>query len=124
MNPPIRRGAFFASQNITANANSTTVINRNHKGIIVDIDVTAITDTPSVVPNIQSEDPAGTWTTLLAGAAITATGHVRLVIYPGAVAVANSVLNQPLPNKIRLQMDGTWSGTDAITFTANYQLVP
>jgi hypothetical protein len=111
---------YVASHTITADENLSVQVCK-HRGIIVDIEVTASVDTPSVVFNIQGKDQGSatpTYTTLLASAAVTGTGHTRLVVYPGAIAVTNVVANQPMPYQWRLQADGTWAGTDAITYTA------
>ena len=114
---PKNRHQLYSSHTITADENSA-VQKCRHRGMILDIIVTAVTDTPSVVFTIQSKDyPDGTtYTNLLLSAAVTGTGTTRLIIYPGCVAVANSILNQPMPMYWRLFSDGTWGGTDGITY--------
>lgn len=123
---PLKRRQLTASRTITADWTSEAISNFVYRGAIFNINVTALTDTPSVVFTIQESDPTlpTTWTNLLLSAAVTATGVTRLIIYPGAVAVANGVLNQPMPRRFRLFADGTWGGTDGITFTADVTLVP
>lgn len=125
MNPPIRRMALATAETISADWNSVTLINRNHRGVIVNFVFANEVDTVSVTPKIQELLPDGSsYRDILAGAAVTANGNVTLIVYPGAVAVSNLVANEPLPHKFRVLLTATWGGTDAIDVTVVAQFVP
>ena len=86
------------------------------KGVVVVIDVTAASATPSVVFTIKGKDPLSTQTyTILASAAITGIGTTILKVYPGLTASANAVASDVLPE--------TWTITavhadaDSITYS-------
>lgn len=86
------------------------------KGIQVIIDVTAITDTPSVVPTIDGFDPlSASWYNILTGAAIVATGTTVLRVHPEIVAAANLTAQDFLPERYRVVM--THADADSITYT-------
>ena len=90
-------------------------------GIQYVIDVTAITDTPIVVPTISGIDPvSGSIYTLLTGSAITATGTTVLQVHPEMAAVANLVGNAMLPQLTRLTM--THADADSITYSVSAML--
>jgi hypothetical protein len=115
--------ALMASAARTATNNSGDQQNVAHRGIRLVIDVTAATDTPSVVFTLQGRDPvSGQYYTLLASAAITGTGTTVLLIYPGATAAANLVANLPLPKTWRLL--ATHADADSITYSAAAELLP
>lgn len=104
----------------TATVTTGTQIMSKGRGIQVDIDVTAITATPSVVPTIEAIDPvSGTAVTILTGAAITGTGHKRLRVYPGIAAVANEAVNDVVGRLYRVKM--THADADSITYTVGVQ---
>jgi hypothetical protein len=86
------------------------------RGMHLVVDVTAITDTPSVVPKIQGFDQgAGDWYDILVGAAITGTGKTVLKIAPGLTAAANLVANDILPERFRAVL--THDDADPITYS-------
>jgi hypothetical protein len=69
-----------------------------------------------ITVTVQGHDPTNdTWYTLLAGAALAATGVVRLIVDPRIAASANLIAQVPLPERIRVSVveDGdpttTWS---------------
>lgn len=112
----------LASAARTATNNSEDLTNSQHRGCHVIIDVTSITDTPSVVPTIQGKDSvSGKYYTLLAGIAITATGTTILRIYPGLTATANVIANDIVPSKFRILM--THGDIDSITYSVAVSLV-
>lgn len=88
------------------------------RGVKVVIDITAITGTtPSLTVTIRGRDPmSGKAYTILASAALTATGTVVLTVYPSLVAAANLVANDVLPAlwDVLLTVAGT---TPAVTAT-------
>lgn len=80
------------------------------------IDCTAVTATPSVVFTVAGVDRvSGKVFTLLASAAITATGTTVLRIGPGLTAAANTVANEPLPPVIRVTP--VHGDADSITYS-------
>ena len=86
------------------------------KGVVVIIDVTAASDTPSVVATIEGKDPASAkWYNLLTAAAVTGTGTTVLRVYPGLTAVANLTATDLLPSIWRVVM--THGDADSITYT-------
>lgn len=94
-----------------------------HRGLHLIIDVTAVTLTPSVVFTIQAQDPAsGQWYTVLASAAITATGTTVLKVYPGITAAANLAASDVLPHVWRLL--ATHADADSITYSCGVNLLP
>lgn len=80
------------------------------------INVTAVTDTPSVVFTVEGKDPvSGVYTTILASAAVTGTGMTVLCVYPGCAAVANAMADAPLPRTWRVT--ATHGDVDSITYS-------
>lgn len=80
------------------------------------IDVTAVTATPSVTFTVSGVDRvSGKIYTLLASAAITATGTTVLRIGPALTAAANTVANDVLPPVIRFT--ATHADADSITYS-------
>lgn len=113
----------LASAARTAEANSADLVNFNHRGVRVRVNVTAITDTPSITVNIQEKDSiSGNYITILTSAAIVATGQkTTLVVYPGCAAVANAVADQPLPRVWRVNV--AHADADSITYSIDYTYV-
>ena len=115
-------GTALASAARTATANSADLVNYNGKGLHVVIDVTAITATPSVVFTIQGKDAlSGQYYTVLASAAITATGTTILRVHPGLTAAANTVANDLIPRTWRV--NAVHADGDSITYSVGYSLV-
>ena len=85
-------------------------------GMVVIIDVTAASDTPSVVFNVDGFDPLSgkTWT-LLDSAAITGTGTTILKVAPGLTASANAVATDMIPAVVRIAP--IHADADSITYT-------
>lgn len=128
-NLPVKQVTLHTSSAITADWLSTKQTNRGYRGVRVVIDISASTDTPSVVFNILGYDPVSTETFLiLASAAQTGTTAantpLQLTVYPGVTETANVDASNVLPKFWYLQADGSWGGTDAITFTAVATLLP
>ena len=83
--------------------NSTDQTNYNGRGAVFTVNVTAIT-TATLTVNIQMKDTAsGAYVTVLSSTALAVTGTTALTVYPGCVAAANSVANQPLSRTFRVQ---------------------
>jgi hypothetical protein len=118
-----QEATVFASAARTASADSADQINYYWRGAVITIDVTAITDTPSVVFTVQGKSTLGSdYYTILASAAVTATGQTVLRVYPGLTASANVVANDVLPYKWRVS--AVHADADSITYSvsANYIL--
>lgn len=102
--------------------NTSDVFTAGGAGIRVFINVTAITDTPSITAKIQGVAPDGTAYDLLTSAAIVATGLTVLTIYPGATVAANVTLSLPAPRRFKVVM--THSDADSITYSVTYERLP
>jgi hypothetical protein len=80
------------------------------------IDVSAVTDTPSVVFAIQGWDPAAQeWFDLIVSAAVTGTGVTFLHVGNSAVNTANVSANFALPARVRVR--ATHADADSITYS-------
>jgi hypothetical protein len=93
-----REVTVFASAARTASADSADLTNPYARGVVVTIDATAATATPSVVFTIKGKASlSGKYYTILASAAITGTGTTVLRVYPGLTATTNLVASDVLP---------------------------
>ena len=107
---------LFGSAARTATVNGDDQVNGGARGVVVVIDVTAASATPSVVFTIQGKDPAtGKYHTLLASAAVTGAGTTVLKVFPGATAAANAAANDCLPAIWRVI--ATHGDADSITYS-------
>lgn len=105
----------------TATVAGTTGTNWNHTGMVVTLNVTAVSGTsPTLVAKLQfSPDGGTTWIDYDAKAttaSITATGAYILKFFPGCTEVANSAIGLPVPRTFRLHytIGGT---TPSFTFS-------
>jgi hypothetical protein len=73
-------------------------VNPTHRGVIVVVNITAITAGSLTVSIIGHDPVSDTDFTLLSSAALSGTGQTVLTVYPGCTAAANSVANAPIPN--------------------------
>ena len=113
---------ILASAARTATPSKVDQTNAAARGVIVVIDVTAITATPSVVFTIQGKDPlSGKYYAILASAAIVATGTTVLRVYPGLTAAANLVASDLLPRT--WAVDAVHGDADSITYTCAALLI-
>lgn len=85
---------------------SADLKNDVRRGLKLVIDITAIAGTsPTVTVTIQGKDPvSGKYYTLLASAALAATGTTTLTIYPGIATVANASVDDVLPATWRISV--------------------
>lgn len=91
-------------------------------GLIVVIDVTAVTSSPSVVFTIQGYDLVSTKTwTVLASAAITGTGTTVLRVSPHITAAANTIAKDVVPAVFTLS--AVHGNANSITYTVAAQVV-
>lgn len=115
-------GTLLASAARTATVSSSDIQAYNAKGVRVFINVTVDGAAASVVPTITVKDPvSGVYTAVLTGAAIAATGHTVLTVYPGATVVAGVTLSTVIGKTWRVTM--THADTDAITYSVGYQML-
>lgn len=124
--------AVFDAQERTATETSEVYSTQGASGLIVVIDVSAVTDTPSVVFTVQGvaypAGPAGrkvTWD-LVESVAVTAANAtdspVVLQVHPALVTVENLKTEALVPD--RIQVVATHADADPITYTVTVELVP
>jgi hypothetical protein len=114
---------LLASAARTASVNSAAQANRKHKGVIVNINVTADPALASVVFTIQGQDPiSGEWYDILTSAAVAAVGHTVLRVYPGLVAVTNLAISYPLPSAWRVR--AVAADGDSLTYSVGAVFLP
>ncbi len=117
-------GVLLASAARTSESVSPEMENINCRGVIVTLDVTAVTETPSLTLSVEFKDLAsGKWEKLLtASAAVTAQGTHSYLVYPdgGLVAADDIVQIAPwaLPRYWRVKVAHT--NTDSATYSAGY----
>ena len=106
----------FASVARVATPDAVDVDMGRAHGMVVVIDVTATSSTPSVVFNVDGFDPLSgkTWT-LLDSAALTSTGTTILKVAPGLTASANAVATDMIPAIVRIAP--IHADADSITYT-------
>lgn len=101
----------------SAGVTGTNLDTSQHRGIIVYVNVTAITGTsPTLTVSIKGQSPQGVDYTILTSAAITATGLTVLTVYPALPAVANVTAQSTIPTTTHVDyaIGGT---TPAVTAT-------
>lgn len=113
---------LYASAARTTTQTGTDQTNQGHRGLHLVIDVTAVTDTPSITPKIQGKDSNGIYYDILVGSAITATGTTVLKVYPGITAVANGAASDVLPAVWRVLL--TVADADSATYSVSAVLLP
>lgn len=114
--------SLLASAARTATVATSDQSNTQHRGVVVIIDATAASATPSVVATIQGKDEiSGVYYAILASAAITGTGTTVLRVFPGATAATNVTANDVLPSTWRVNL--VHADTDSITYTVAAQLI-
>lgn len=107
-----------------AGTNGADQTNTSARGIKLFISITAITGTtPTFTVTLQGKDTiSGAYYTILASAALNATGFTVLTVYPGITSSANTAANDVLPGTWRVisSIGGT---TPAITATVSASLL-
>ncbi len=104
--------AAAAGSGTSVTLGSGVQTNGNHIGARITINITAYTS-GSITYTVQGIDPVtGTASTgtILASAALAATGAIDLIIMPGSTVVANRSIGSVMPLKWRIQQTGTFSG--------------
>ena len=110
----------------TATTNSSDQTNKSGKGVVVTVDVTSITATPILTPNIQCKDEiSAKYENLLAASAtITATGTHSYIVYPGVGAASGDIVQVagfPLCRVWRVAI--THSDTDSATYSVGAHVI-
>ena len=108
-------GAIITASAVTTTQTSSNQFNLNGKGCIITLNVTNA-GTGNITLHIQGLDSGGSsFYDVLVGAAVGANGLTVYQLYPGMVAVANSVANAMLPRTWRVQVVA--NNANAITYT-------
>lgn len=123
-------GVILPSAARTATVVSPVLGATGASGLMLVVNVTSITLTPSVVFTIEGLVwPAGNTPgatpvafTLLTSAAVTATGTTVLQVAPGLTPAANAAASSVLPDSWRVT--ATHGDTDSITYSVVAILVP
>lgn len=101
-------------------------INTNVRGMLLTLDVTAATATPSVVMTVEWYDAASdSYETILTAVAVTGIGKDSYLIYPESAAASGAitqVVNFPMPSVWRVTM--THADTDSITYSLGAMMLP
>jgi hypothetical protein len=113
-------GVLLASEARTTTQTTADQTNYNGRGIHVILDVTAITDTPSIVLKIEGKSASGIYYTLLEGAAVTGVSKNIYKVMPWAANVANVSAADLLPRTWRIVI--THSDADSITYSLDYAI--
>ena len=93
------------------------------RGVDVVIDVTAVPGTDTVTFTIEGKDQAsGKYYTLLASAALVATGTVVLRVYPGLAVAVNASANAVLPRTWRVKVEHSAATDFTYSVGANLHL--
>jgi len=111
---------LLASAARTASTNGTDQTNYNHRALVVVVDVTSITATPSITPTLQIKDSiSGDYVTVWTAAApLTATGEAAYLFVPGGAAGSyTEAVNLRLPRTWRLRV--THADADSITYSVS-----
>jgi hypothetical protein len=118
----VSQQTLFASAARTATPTAAVFEKGRAERIMVVINTTAVTATPSVVPRVDAWDEASqTWFTLLTGAAIATVSKIILRVGPGNTNTANVAVNEALPD--RLRVDLTHGDADSITYSVGVHLL-
>ncbi len=117
---PATAGLLLASAARTAALNTPDQTNAARAtGIVLVVDITAITATPLVTFTLQGKDPvSGKYYTILASAALAAVSTTVLKVFPGATPAANLAANDCLPRVWRVAV--TVGDADSATYSLGY----
>lgn len=101
---------------VAGTATSSRQKNTQHVGVKIAINITAIPGGSTLVVTIRGYDPvSGTAYTILASAALNATGETVLTVYPGLTASANLAANDVMPPT--WDVTAVVAGAGSATFT-------
>jgi hypothetical protein len=100
----------------------TIVVPPGTRGVLVVVDATAVTATPSVVVTIRGLDPAsGKTVDLLVSAAIASVTTRVLRVHPELTASANLIAKDVVPNLIQIAC--VHADADSITYSVGIHFV-
>ena len=114
---------IFPSLARTATHSSNDIKNyADAESLVLVIDCTAITASPSVVFTIEGKDPSsGKYYTILASAAIVGTGTTILRVNTDLTAAANTVAKDMLPAVWRVT--ATHANANSITYSVGASMI-
>jgi hypothetical protein len=115
-----RIGSYLPSAARTTHPTATVLTNTQYKGVKVYIDVTAFSGT-SITFTLADSATGTTYTTVLASAALAATGQVVLTVYPGLTETANIDASAVLGRKWKITTTGTIT---SVTYEVTYVMLP
>lgn len=100
----------------TASANSATLVNERHRGVVLHVDVDSVVGGGSVDCAVQTLDPTSATWVAISGASTGAktAGTYELVVYPGVTETANLDVSRPLPKKWRVVATVVTSATFSV----------
>jgi len=117
-----RSATILASAVRNASNNTADQVNTDARGAVVTIDVTAVPGVDTVTFTVKGKDSvSGKYYTILATAALVATGTTNLRVYPGLTAAANATANDVLPRDWRIEI--THSAGSNFTYSVGVQYV-
>jgi hypothetical protein len=94
-----------------------------HRGLVLVVDVTAVTLTPSITVTVKGLDPvSGQDWTILASAAITTVSTTVLRVHPSLTAAANLVAEDLLAPQMAVAV--AHGDADSITYSVTAHLTP
>lgn len=116
---------YLSYTTASAGTNGADMDNSNCRGVVVFVNISAITGTtPTFTVTIQGKDKvSGQYYTLLASAALNATGLTVLRVYPGIAVSANVTANDVVPSQFRVITAIGGTGP-AVTATVSGCLIP
>lgn len=115
---------LITSAALTTNTNASDQTNSRYKGVVVFITPGAFgSGASAVVVTIEGKDPvSGNYYTILASASLSANTFTTLTVFPGAVAVNNSIANAVLPKTWRVKATASNWGTGGSTLGVSCSL--
>lgn len=110
-----------AARTATPTVGATVDRHASYRGILVQIDVTAVTSTPSTVFTVQ-DAVTDDWADVLASTAIATTGTTNLVCHPDAADRANVSENTALRSRFRVK--AVHGNANSMTYSVNWFPLP
>lgn len=116
-------GTALTSAARIATTNSADIVNYNHRGIILFLNVTVASGTGGLQVQIQTKDPvSGNYvSTNTAPTAITATGFTAYFVFPGINAGGSQASSGFIGRTIRVRV--THGDASSYTYSVGYVLV-
>lgn len=115
-----RAQSVLAGTAAAAGANGADVPAGSSVGVLLVVDITAITGTtPTLTVTLQGKDPvSGKYYTILVSAALNAIGTTVLRVHPSLTPAVNLVANDVLPAVYRA-ISAIGGTTPAVTYTVS-----